>query len=126
LKGCDLPIFIGIDVAKDKHDCFITNSDGQILKDIFTISNNLEGFNTLLATIPNIPKENIREGLKATDHCSMNLMRFITNNQYPLIVLNPLQTNLFRKAHTLRKSKTYKIDAKLIALMLQLGNFKPQ
>ena len=24
-------IFVGIDVAKDKHDCFITNSDGEIL-----------------------------------------------------------------------------------------------
>ena len=24
-------IFVGIDVAKDKHDCFITNSDGEVL-----------------------------------------------------------------------------------------------
>ena len=24
-------IYIGIDVAKDKHDCFITNSDGEVL-----------------------------------------------------------------------------------------------
>ncbi len=22
-------IYVGIDVAKDKHDCFITNSDGE-------------------------------------------------------------------------------------------------
>lgn len=118
-------IYIGIDVAKDKHDCFIINSDGEILKDVFTFSNNLEGFNTLLAAIPDVPRENIKVGLEATGHYSMNLMRFITDNQYQLIVLNPLQTNLFRKAHTLRKSKTDKIDAKLIALMLQSGNFKP-
>ena len=26
-----LMIYIGIDVAKDKHDCFITNSDGEII-----------------------------------------------------------------------------------------------
>ena len=25
-------IYVGIDVAKDKHDCFITNSDGQLSK----------------------------------------------------------------------------------------------
>ena len=24
-------IYVGIDIAKDKHDCFITNSDGEVL-----------------------------------------------------------------------------------------------
>ena len=33
-------IYVGIDVAKDKHDCFITNSDGEVLFKSFTISNN--------------------------------------------------------------------------------------
>ena len=41
-------ICVGIDVAKDKHDCFILNSEGAVLVDVFTIANNLEGFNTLL------------------------------------------------------------------------------
>ena len=31
-------IYVGIDVAKDKHDCFITNSDGEVLFKSFTIS----------------------------------------------------------------------------------------
>ena len=118
-------IYIGIDVAKDKHDCFIVNSDGEVIKDVFTIPNTLDGFNTLLEAIPNVSKDKIKVGLEATGHYSLNLMRFIIDNQFPLIVLNPLQTNLFRKAHTLRKSKTDKIDAKLISLMLQSGNFKP-
>lgn len=30
-------ILVGIDVAKDKHDCCITNTDGEMLFDIFTI-----------------------------------------------------------------------------------------
>ncbi len=118
-------IYVGIDVAKDKHDCFIVSSDGEVLKKVFTFNNNLEGFNSFLAVIPNVPKDTIRVGLEATGHYSLNLMNFITNNQLPLVVLNPLQTNLFRKAHTLRKSKTDKIDAKVIALMLQSGNFSP-
>lgn len=29
-------ILAGIDVAKDKHDCFIMNSDGEILVKAFT------------------------------------------------------------------------------------------
>ena len=44
-------ICIGIDVAKDKHDCFILSSEGEILADVFTIQNNAEGFDTLLQTI---------------------------------------------------------------------------
>ena len=35
-------IYVGIDVAKDKHDCFITNSDGEVLFKSFTIPNNRE------------------------------------------------------------------------------------
>lgn len=34
-------IIVGIDVAKDKHDCFITNTDGEILFKSFTIVNNV-------------------------------------------------------------------------------------
>lgn len=37
-------ICVGIDVAKDKHDCFILSSEGEVLADVFTISNNAEGF----------------------------------------------------------------------------------
>lgn len=33
-------ICVGIDVAKDKHDCFILSSEGEVLADVFTIQNN--------------------------------------------------------------------------------------
>ena len=44
-------IFVGIDVAKDKHDCFICNSDGEVLFNAFTIQNTIEGFNFLYQRI---------------------------------------------------------------------------
>lgn len=37
---------------------------------------------------------------------------------FNIVVLNPLVTNAFRKAGTLRKTKTDKCDAKVIAAML--------
>ena len=40
-------IYVGIDVAKDKHDCCILGSDGEILFSSFTIQNTLQGFDTL-------------------------------------------------------------------------------
>ena len=44
-------VSVGIDVAKDKHDCFIQSSEGEVLADVFSISNNMDGFHTLLEKI---------------------------------------------------------------------------
>ncbi|HEP6948319.1 TPA: IS110 family transposase [Streptococcus pyogenes] len=115
---------VGIDVAKDKHDCFICDSEGNVLKDVFTFSNDREGFNLLLSFMPT-SSENVKVGLEATGHYSLNLINFLIDNGYSPVVFNPLQINLFRKAHTLRKTKTDKIDAKLIALMLSSRDAKP-
>ena len=115
---------IGIDVAKDKHDCFICDSDGNVIRDVFTFSNDREGFNLLLSFMPT-SSENVKVGLEATGHYSLNLINFLIDNGYSPVVFNPLQINLFRKAHTLRKTKTDKIDAKLIALMLSSSDAKP-
>ena len=72
-------IYIGIDVAKDKHDCFITNSDGEILFNPFTISNNREGFETLFQRIKSVAEDfsKIKVGLEATGHYSYNLLGFL-------------------------------------------------
>ncbi|QOR36965.1 transposase [Clostridium sp. 'deep sea'] len=45
---------------------------------------------------------------------------------FNLVVLNPLSTNLYRKAQTLRKTKTDKIDAKMIAKTLKTTSPTPQ
>ncbi len=50
-------IYVGIDVAKDKHDCFITNSDGEVLFKAFTITNNLDGFNNLYQRIESVMED---------------------------------------------------------------------
>ncbi len=44
-------VCVGIDVAKDKHDCFILSSEGEVLADAFTIANNRNDFETLLQRI---------------------------------------------------------------------------
>ena len=61
-------IYVGIDVAKDKHDCFITNSDGEVLFKSFTIANNREGFETLFQRIQSVSDDltKVKVGLEAT------------------------------------------------------------
>ena len=113
-------ICVGIDVAKDKHDCFILSSDGEILADVFTIPNNAEGFDTLLQTIHRCvpPEDKIKVGLEATGHYSYNILGFLLDKGLPTYVINPLHTNLYRKSLSLRKTKTDRVDARTIAAML--------
>ena len=113
-------ICVGIDVAKDKHDCFILRSDGEVLADVFTIPNNRNGFETLLQCIRSctLPADKIKVGLEATGHYSYNILRFLLDKGLATYVINPLHTNLYRKSLSLRKTKTDRIDARTIAAML--------
>lgn len=113
-------IYIGIDVAKDKHDCFITHSDGEVLSKSFTISNNRKGFDSLFQKIISVSNDlsKVKVGLEATGHYSYNLLGFLLDKGLPTYVINPLHTNLYRKSLSLRKTKTDKVDARTIAMML--------
>lgn len=113
-------ICVGIDVAKDKHDCCILNSEGVVLVDCFTFPNNLDGFKKLLKTIQDCTQKSdkIKVGLEATGHYSYNILGFLLDCGLPTYVINPLHTNLYRKSLTLRKTKTDRVDARMIATML--------
>ena len=113
-------VSVGVDVSKDKHDCFILSSEGEVLADVFTIPNNLDGFRFLLRRIRDCThaQDKIKVGLEATGHYSYNLLGFFLDNGLPTYVLNPLRTNLYRKSLSLRKTKTDRVDARTIAAML--------
>ena len=114
-----MTILVGIDVAKDKHDCFIMNSEGEVLAKSFTILNNKEGFDFLYKKIQSVSSsDKIKVGLEATGHYSYNIIGFLLNKDLATFILNPLHTNLYRKSLSLRKTKTDKIDSKTIAMML--------
>lgn len=122
-------LYVGIDVSKSKHDCFIMNDEGECLVGVFTIENSKSGFRKLYARIkehclrPSL--ENVRVGLEATGHYSHNLISFLDETGLRPVVFNPLQTNLYRKGQSLRKTKTDKVDARFIAKMLTVEGFAP-
>ncbi len=112
-------IYVGIDVAKEKHDCCITNSGGEILAEPFTITNTTDGFLSLYDRIQKAGgKKNVKVGLEATGHYSYNILGFLIEKGLPTFVINPMHTNLYRKSLSLRLTKTDKVDCKTIALML--------
>ena len=115
-------LFVGIDVAKAKHDCCIIDSNGVIITDSLRIPNSKEGFeilyNTILSSLGSNDLSDIKIGLESTGHYSTNITNFLYSKGFHIVMLNPLVTNAFRKAGTLRKTKTDKCDAKVIATML--------
>ena len=116
-------IYVGIDVSKDKHDCYIANSEGKALMDVFTIQNNQDGFNQLFHSLKSVAPDlsKVRVGLEATGHYSYNILGFLLDKGLTTFVLNPLHTNLFRKSLSLRMTKTDRVDARTIVAMLMSG-----
>lgn len=102
-------IFVGIDDTKDKNVCFITNSDGEVLFQSFSIPNNLFGFDDLyqkvVSAIENVSP--IKVGLEATGHLNYNLLGYLFGKGFPTHIINPLHINLYRKS--LSEYSVYKV-----------------
>ena len=113
-------VCVGINVAKDKHNCFILSSEGRALANVFTIPNSVEGFQSFLEEISSYicPQDSITARLEATGHYSYNLLGFLLDSGLQPYVLNPLHTNLYQKSLSLWKPKTDRVDA------LPLGLFQ--
>ena len=111
---------VRLDVAKDKYDCYIVNSDGEVLAEVFTIPNDQIGFNLLFQKLQSVAPDlsKVKVGLEATGHYSYNLLGFLLDKGLHTYVINPLHTNLYRKADSLRRTKTDPIDAHTIAGMI--------
>ncbi|MDR2266387.1 MAG: IS110 family transposase [Christensenellaceae bacterium] len=85
-------ILVGIDVAKDKHDCHIFNSNGVILCDNFSFPNSTDDLEKLLS-IPQSFEDKIKVGLETTRHYSSNLLSFVKAHDLEVSVFNPLYVN---------------------------------
>lgn len=98
-QRCSFMILVGIAVVKDKHDCFIINSDGEILAKAFSFHNNKEGFNFLYERIRAVSNasDKIKVRLEATGHYSYNLLGFLLDKDLPTFVINPLHTYLYER-----------------------------
>lgn len=81
MKGQDTMIYVGIDVASNKYDCFTMRDTGEVFsKKSFTIKNDIEGYKKLHNSIKNFVEStkdsNVRIGLESTGHYSKNILLF--------------------------------------------------
>lgn len=115
---------VGIDISKFKHDCFIATNAGEMIRS-FEFKNDHDGFQTLKKELESLGEQNqIKIGFESTGHYGINLKSFLSHLGYTYLEFNPQLTSKFSKATSLRRAKTDKIDAKLIASMLGHFDYK--
>ncbi len=118
--------FVGIDISKYKHDCFIMTETGDVIFNSFTITNNQDGFQTLLTILNSLDvQEEIKIGFEATGHYALNLKLFLEKAHYSFMEFNPVLLAKFNKSQTLRRTKTDAIDCASIARWLMTVDYKP-
>jgi len=116
-------IYVGIDISKYKHDCFICSNTGEIIVENLSFENNQKGFQQFLDLLK--PYDNVHIGLEATGHYGLNLKLFLEKNNYSFMEFNPLLVKDFSKSLSLRRTKTDKVDAMIICQKLMSVPYKP-
>lgn len=113
-------VYIGIDIAKFKHFASVVSSDGEVIVKPFPFENSRQGFMKLIEEIENF--QDCLIGLESTGHYAENLIYFLYERGYKIGVINPIQTDALRDSN-IRKTKTDKIDTKLIVQCLMLKKY---
>ena len=118
--------YVGIDISKYKHDCFICTETGEVIQENLSFANANEGFCELLNLLKSLDNsKQIRIGFEATGHYGMNLKLFLEKNNYSFMEFNPALVKKFIAGQTLRRTKTDKKDAIQITKYLISVDYKP-
>jgi len=115
---------VGIDIAKYNHQCFIATTHGEVINE-FSFDNNSDGFKLLLKHLSALDQSlEIKIGLDATGHYGNTLKQLLSANGYTFVEFNPYLAKQFFKSTTIRKTKTDKVDARLLSSMLASVDYK--
>lgn len=117
-------LYLGIDVGKRNHVASLMNESAKLLFKAFSFSNTTDGANSLLEKLSaHTDKNNIAIGMEATGHYWLSLYSFLLEKGFTVYVVNPIQTDGWRKGIEIRKRKTDVVDSVLIADLIRYGDF---
>ena len=114
--------FVGIDIAKNTHWASCISSDGEIILEPFSFSNDNSGFQKFISKLESLDKTKILIGLESTAHYGENIISYLFNLDFKIGLINPIQTANLRRSN-IRKTKNDKVDTKIIIKALSLGNY---
>ena len=89
-------IYVGIDISKYKHDCFICKDTGEVIIENLSFENTKKGFQQFLDLLKPYDNDNVHIGLEATGHYGLNLKLFLEKNNYTFMEFNPLLVKEFK------------------------------
>jgi len=119
-------LFIGIDVAADKHDYCVLSPDGKILSE-GSFLNSRDGFEEFLRVTERcrLFKDGggFKIGMESTGHYSANILAFLKANGFDTTLFNALTVKNYITSKTLRRTHTDKLSAKHIARMLATEDY---
>ena len=118
-------LYLGIDIGKNNHVASLIDEKSKTLFKAFSFSNTIDGANSLIEKLScyadNI--NSIEIGMEATGHYWLSVYSFLLGKGYTIHVVNPIQTDGWRKGTEIRKRKTDIIDSILIADLIRYGDF---
>ena len=114
--------YLGIDIGKNTHVASLMDEKAKIIFKAFSFSNSTDGAISLLEKLTPY-KSNLEIGMEATGHYWLSLYSFLVEKEFIIHVINPIQTDGWRKGTEIRKRKTDIIDSILIADFIRYGNF---
>lgn len=118
--------YLGIDIGKRTHVASVMDNAGKVVLKGFSFPNTLEGGHSLLTRLNAISDDpsHFLTGMEATGHYWLALFSFLEEADYFVHVINPIQTDGWRKGTEIRKRKTDIIDSVLIADLIRYGSFE--
>jgi transposase len=116
--------YCGIDIAKYKHEATVIDADGKALLDSISFSNTKEGCEKLLALFErmSVARDDVLIGMEATGHYWLSVHAFFLELGYDVKVINPIQSEAFRKMY-IRQTKNDSKDSFIIAQIMRFGQF---
>ena len=113
-------IYVGIDIASEKHDYFMIHHEtGAVFsRSSITIPNSESGYKKLHSDISAFcgatGDSKVRIGLESTGIYHTNIIRFLLEQNYDVMMINPILTNMARKAAKVHSAKNDNLDAQTI------------
>ncbi|EOT43859.1 IS110 family transposase [Enterococcus columbae] len=118
-------LYLGLDIGKRTHVASLMDSEGKILFKGFSFQNSTEGAESLLQRLASFcpSTDECLIAMEATGHYWLALYAFLDQKDYIVHVINPIQTDGWRKGTEIRKRKNDTIDSVLIADLIRYGSF---
>ena len=116
--------YCGIDIAKYKHEASVIDTNGKAMLDSISFANDKQGCEKIIAVFQKfeISPDDIIIGMEATGHYWLSVYTFFLELGYNVKVINPIQSEAFRKMY-IRQTKNDSKDSYIIAQIMPFGEY---